>query len=184
MKTFISKVSFIAAIVAAGVSFAALPARADLSPEVRAKVDLYKAKLSEWAHNPVLVAAVREANARGAMPGMTNAKWYNLAETDPMVVDYQNSPAGRLLHDLDDGKAISKLYLRDANGNLVAGSSKPILYNNVNRAPFFEAFKGAPFAAHEVKPDTSTQIKGVQLSVPVMDKGKPIGVLQTSVVAD
>lgn len=184
MKTFISKVSLMAAIVAIGASFAVLPARADLSPDVRAKVERYKAKLSEWAHNNVLVAAVREANARGAMLGMTNSKWNDLAETDPTVVGYQNNPAGRLLRSLDDDKGISKLYLRDAKGNLVAGSNKPILYNNGNRAPFFEAFKGAPFYAAEVKPDTTTQIKGVQLSVPVMDKGKPIGVLQTSVVVD
>lgn len=178
----IRKFLHIVLVVTAGLM--TVPAHAELSSELQAKVDKYKARLTEWARNPVLLTAVREANEGGTLAGMTNAKWDSLADTDPMVTAFQTNPAGRVLTGLEEDKGISKLYLRDAKGNIVASSNKPILFNNSNRAPFAEAFKGKPFAAQEVKPDTTTQIKGVQLSVPVMDGGKPIGVLQTSVVAE
>ncbi len=181
---FVSKAKLLAVALSVTIAMVSFTAQADLPPDMRAKVERYKAKLVEWARDPVLVNAVREANNGNGLAGMTNAKWDALTETDPTVTAFQTNAAGRMLSQLDDDKGISKLYLRDAKGNIVAGSNKPILYNNSNRAPFSEAMKGSPFHANEVKPDTTTQIKGVQLSVPVLDRGKAIGVLQTSVVAD
>lgn len=177
------KFLYVALVVSSSIA-ASMPAQAELSGALQAKVEKYKTRLTEWVRNPVLMTAVREANQGGSLAGMTNAKWDGLADTDPLVTAFQTNPAGRVLIDLEEDKGISKLYLRDAKGNIVASSNKPILFNNSNRAPFAEAFKGKPYAANEVKPDTTTQIKGVQLSVPLMDGGKPIGVLQTSVVAE
>ena len=179
-----SRVALLSSYVALGLALMPVSAQAKLSPELTAKVERYKAKLTEWARNPVLVGAVREANKANGLMGMSNAKWEGLAETDAIVTSFQTNPAGRALSEMEADQGISKLYLRDAKGNLVAGSNKPLLYNNGTRKPFSEAFKGTPFVEKEVKPDTTTQIKGVQLSVPVLDGGNPIGVLQTSVVAE
>ena len=179
-----SRVALLSSYVALGLGLMPVSAQAELSPEMSAKVERYKAKLTEWARNPLLVGAVREANKGDGLAGMSNAKWEALAETDTMVTSFQTNAAGRALSEFEVDQGISKLYLRDAKGNLVAGSNKPLLYNNSTRKPFAEAFKGAPFVEKEVKPDTTTQIRGVQLSVPVLENGKPIGVLQTSVVAE
>ena len=46
------------------------------------------------------------------------------------------------------------------------------------------ALKGQAWADTEVKPDPTTQIKSVQVSAPVLDGGKAIGILHGSVTAD
>lgn len=158
-----------------------------LSPGLQAKIDTYKKKLTEWAANPIFIAAVKESNAKGGLvPGMNNAKWDDLTEKDPVVLGFQSNEAGKAVSQLDQDKGISKLYLRDEKGNLVAcSSSKPLLYNNGSKPWIAIPLKeGKPWSGSEVKPDPATQIKGVHLSVPVFDAGKTIGILHTSVVAE
>ena len=56
---------------------------ADLPAPVKAKMALYSAKLVEWAATPAIVSAVKDANAKGGpIPGMSNAKWDDLADDD------------------------------------------------------------------------------------------------------
>ncbi|MBI3776658.1 MAG: hypothetical protein HY273_14145 [Gammaproteobacteria bacterium] len=156
-------------------------------PELQAKIDTYKKKLTEWAANPIFITAVKDSNAKGGLvPGMNNAKWDDLAEKDPVVLGFQSNEAGKAVSQLDQDKGISKLYLRDEKGNLVACSnSKPLLYNNGSKPWVANPLKeGKPWSAAEVKPDPATQIKGVHLAVPVLDGGKTIGVLHTSVIAE
>ena len=161
-----------------------ISAFAQLSAELQAKVDTYKTKLVEWAANPVIVNAVKAANVKGGMyAGMTNSKWDELPEGDPMIADLQSSEAGKLVTSWESDTNISKLYVRDEKGNIVASSSRPLLYNNATKPPFAKAITGTPWSANEVKPDPASQVKGVHVSVPVMDGGKPIGVLQSNVVA-
>lgn len=157
---------------------------AQLAPELQAKVDGYKQKLVEWAAHPAIVAAVKESNAAGGLvPGMNNGKWDELAENDPVVKAFQTSEAGKHVTGWEGDAGITKLYLRDEKGNVVASSSKPLLYNNGSKPPFVNAMKGAPWNATEVKPDPASQVKGVHISVPVLDGGKVIGVLHSSVAA-
>lgn len=171
-------------ILAFALALAPVSAFAQLSPELQAKVDTYKTKLVEWAANPVLVNAVKDANTKGGMyAGMTNAKWDELADGDPMIAALQSSEAGKLVTTWEGDTNISKLYVRDEKGNIVASSNRPLLYNNATKPPFANAIKGTPWNANEVKPDPASQVKGVHVSVPVMDGGKPIGVLQSNVVA-
>jgi hypothetical protein len=156
-----------------------------ITPEVQAKVEHYKKKLTEWAANPAVVAAVKSANAKGGLvPGMTNSKWEDLKETDSMVTDIQNSDASKFLKTQEADKGINKLYARDEKGNLVAGSTKPALFNNAARPPFKMAMEGKAYADSEVKEDLTTKKKSVQVSVPIMSDGKAIGVLHTAVNAN
>lgn len=157
-------------------------ARAELPADMQAKVEQYKKKLVEWAASPAVVAAVKESNSKGGMvPGMNNAKWDELSESDPVVKGFQNNAVGKMLSKWEEDKGIDKLYVRDEKGNLVAGSNKPLLYNNGNRPPFKNGLAGV-WSDGVVKPDPTTQKKTVQVSVPVVDGGKHIGVLQTAVV--
>jgi hypothetical protein len=156
-----------------------------ISPEIQAKVEQYKKKLTEWAANPVLVEAVKSSNAKGGLvPGMKNLGWADLKDSDPVVKGFQGSEAGKYLKDMEADPGINKLYARDEKGNLVAGSSKPAIYNNANRGPFKGAIVGKAWADSEVKEDTTTLKKSVQVSVPIMSDGKTIGVLHTAVNAD
>lgn len=156
-----------------------------LPANVQTKVDTYKKILVEWAANPAIIQAAKAANLKGPAAGMGNAKWADLDEKDPVVLSYQNSEAGALVTKLDNDKGISKLYLRDDKGNIVASSNKPLLFNNGSKPWVASPLKdGKPFSTTEIKPDPATQVKGVHLGVPVMSDGKAIGVLHTSVIAE
>jgi hypothetical protein len=169
------------------VAFAlhAAPAWSALPADMQAKVDTYKKKLVDWAANPVIVKAVKEANTKGGMiPGMTNGKWDELADTDPVVTGILATAASKLIKQWEADKGINKLFVRDDKGNMVAGSSKSLIYNAAARPPVKEAMKGKPWNAGEIKPDPTTQIKSIHVSAPIMDGGNVIGVIHTAVTAE
>jgi len=155
---------------------------AELPAPLQAKVDKYKQKLVEWAANPVIVSAVKEANGKGGLSGMSNSKWLEVADKDPVVMGFVTSKAGALVSKWDDeNKEVDKLVVRDEKGNLVAASTKPLLYNNAVRPVFMNAIKGQAWSDTKVLPDPTTQIKSVQASAPVMDGGKVIGVIHVGI---
>lgn len=174
----------IAGFLGAGL-LAPLSAFAELPANVKAKVETYKKKLVEWGANPTIVKAVKEANAKGGeLPGMTNSKWDELDNNSPQVVGLLSSPASKLVAQWEKDKNISKVYVRDDKGNLVAASNKALLFNNASRPPFKAAIKGEVFGASEIKPDPTTQVKSVQISAPVLDGGKPIGIIHSAVTVE
>jgi hypothetical protein len=185
LKTTLRRMSRVAIAAVALVAVTPIGALAeDLPADLQAKIEAYKTKLAQWASSPVVVAAVKASNQNGGLaPGMGNAKWDELSDSDPLVQGTKTSDAGKLLSDWAKDSGISKLYLRDKDGNIVAGDSKPFFYNNGKKPVFANAIKGQPWSGGEVKPDPTTQVKGVHLSVPVLDGSTPIGVLHTSVVA-
>ena len=156
----------------------------DLPPAVKATVDKVKARMVELASDPMVVAAVREANAKTSN-GMNNGKWIQLTDSDPLIHSILSSPVSQKIRDWESqDKTINKLLLRDANGNLVGASVRPLIYNNSKRPVFANAIKGEAWAANEIKPDTTTQVPSVHVSAPVMDGGRPIGVLHTGANAN
>lgn len=177
------KLSKLASTLVMGFALSAGLAHADLPAEVQAKVDTYKKQMVSWAASPQVLAAAREAQGK-ALAGMTNAKWDDLEEGSPEVKQTVSSPVSKLLKDWEKDKNINKLFLRDDKGNVIAGTGKTMLYNASSRPIIAGAMKGAVAQSNEVKPDPSTQVKSVQLAVPVLDGGKTIGVLSTAVTAE
>ncbi|RZI44510.1 hypothetical protein EGT07_03615 [Herbaspirillum sp. HC18] len=170
-------------MLALGLAFTSYSAAADSLPApLQAKVDKYKQKLVEWASNPVIIGAVKEANTKGTLAGMTNSKWLEIDDKDPVVQAFLTSKAGVLVRKWEEDKDINKLVIRDEKGNLVAASTKPLLYNNAVRPVYTNAIKGQqPWAAGAVAPDPTTQVKSVQASAPVMDGAKVIGVIHVGI---
>ncbi len=175
-----------AAGLAGGLIFVSVAASAadPMPAPMQAKVEAYKKKLVEWAANPVVVAAVKEANAKGGAVGMTNGKWNDLDEKDPAVTAFETNKAGVLVGKWEADKGLNKLIIRDDKGNLVAANGKPLVFNNVGRPTFANPFKGQVWAAAEIKPDPTTGIKSVQAGAPVMDGGKVIGVIHAGITAE
>lgn len=159
-------------------------AKADLPPDVHAKVEKYKKQIAEWAANPVIVNAVKEANAKGPISGMTNAKWDELGDSDPIVLGIQSNAAGKLTKTFEDEKNVNKVTVWDEKGNMIASSTKTLIYNAASRPAFTGAMKGKAWSAPEIKPDPTTQKKSVNISAPVMDGGKVIGVMNAAVNAE
>lgn len=154
----------------------------ELSPEVKAKVEKYQQKLTKWSQDPELINALKQTNSAGT-PKIDNAKWKALGEKDPAVLAYQKNKAGKILTGLENDKSLGKLFLRDKNGNLVAGSKKPAIFNVSDRPAYVNAMRGKTWSSNKIQSDPTTNLKSVQVSAPVMSEGKVIGVLHTSVIA-
>lgn len=154
----------------------------EISPVLQVKLEMYKIKLVEWAKDPDIIKAVLKANNETAK--MNNTKWKSLAESDGEVKPFLASTAGKKLFDWEKDKSLGKLFLRDKNGNLVAGSKKPAIFNIAERPAFVKAFRGKIWNSKKVKADPTTKLSSIQLSIPVKNQGKEIGVLHTSVIAN
>lgn len=171
-------------VAASALAFSALlaPAHAELPADVAAKVEKAKKRLMDLAADPAVLAAVREANGRE--PALNNGKWIDLQDNDPAVKAIITNKVSLQIakwEQADD--TVNKILLRDQKGNLIGASTRPLIFNNANRPVFANAIKGQAWNAAEVKPDTTTQVPSVHLSAPVMDGGKPIGVMHAAVTA-
>lgn len=161
-----------------------LPVQAgELPADLAAKAAAATRQLLQWAADPVVLTAVREANSHDAS-GMNNGKWTDVPATDPVAKSITHSKVGLLITKWESADStLNKLVLRDQKGNAVGASMKPLLFNSANRPQFVHAIKGQPWIATEVKPDPLTQVPSVQVGVPVLDGGTPIGVLHAGVSA-
>ena len=157
-----------------------------ITPEMQKKIDAYKAKAAVMAADPALVKTVKEANAKGSIAGMDNAKWELLTDSSPVAAEMVSNAAGKLLTKWmnEDAKSLNKLVLTGKQGNRFAFTSKPASYLSTEKAHFSESFAGKTWQMKETQPDPSTKIETVQITVPVKDGSDTIGVLLLSLTAD
>jgi len=150
------------------------------------RVSRYKKNLAKLAENPAIIAAVKESNKKGYSGNMNNSQWTALAEDDPQVLKLNKNETGELLAKFEQSRAFEKLNVRDAKGYLVVFSSsntKPLVYNAAERPGFVNGLRGV-WSASEIKPDPTTKKMAVQIAAPIMDDGKAIGVIHSSVTAE
>jgi hypothetical protein len=150
---------------------------------VQKLVDEHRAKLLQWAANPLVVSAVKASNSSGGLAGMSPAKWAELSDNDAAVKGVLTSPAGKYVDSLDS-KIVNKVVVRDKAGNLVAANTKVALYNVSHRPVFKGAITGTPWQQDSVQKDVTTQVRSVQIAVPVKDGADVIGVMHASISAD
>lgn len=158
----------------------------DVTPKMQPKIDAYKKQAMTWAADPVIVKAVKESNAKGPIPMMGNAKWRELKEDDPIVKALIDNPAGQLMTKWlnADAKGINKIVLSGDKSHRVAFTSMPAVYLGKGKPNFDTSFNdGKAWQQGESKPDPSTNIESVQISAPVMEGGKVIGVLLVALTA-
>lgn len=158
----------------------------DVTPKMQPKIDAYKKQAVAWAADAQIVAAVKESNAKGPIPQMGNAKWRDLKESDPVVAGLVSSPTGQLLTKWmnADAKGINKIVLSGDKSHRVAFTSMPAIYLGKGRPNFDTSMEdGKVWQQPDSKPDPSTNIDTVQISAPVKDGNKVIGVLLVSLTA-
>ena len=158
----------------------------DVTPKMQPNIDQYKKQAALWAADPLIVQAVKEANAKGPIPGLGNAKWREMKESDPVVQGFITNPAGHLLTKWmnAEAKGVNKIVLSGAKGHRVAFTSMPAIYIGKGKPNFDESMGGNVWQQTESKPDPSTNIDTVQISAPVKDDDKVIGVLLVSLTAE
>lgn len=159
----------------------------DITPKTQTKIDVHKKQAAAWAADSAIVDAVKDANAKGPIEGMGNAKWRELKETDTLVQGFVTNPTGQLLTKWmnADAKGINKVVLSGDKSQRVAFTSMPAIYIGKGKPNFDTSMNdGKVWQQDESKPDPSTNIDTVQISAPVKDGGKVIGVLLVSLTAD
>jgi hypothetical protein len=177
------ELSLVVALMLTMFTMFAFGADFQMTPAVQGELDKQKVIVAAWAAEPAVVAAVKEQNTKGPLDGMDNAKWKTTRRSDPAVKAFQSNAAGQLLKTRVEasGGAVAEAFLNAAKGEKVAFVEKTTSYIHVGQAKF-----DAPFSsgrAWQGKPefDESTQAYAIQISVPVLDGGKPVGVLVVGV---
>ena len=151
---------------------------ADIAPSMQAALDAQKKIIAAWAADPVLVAAVKTQNAKGPIAGMDNAAWKKLPPGDPIVHALQTNAAGVWLAEKikSGGGLFTEAFLNGAKGEKAAFAQKTTSYLHAGTPKFDVPMSGKPWQGVP-EFDESSQTQAVQISTPVLDNGRPIGVL-------
>ena len=146
-------------------------------PAVQAKIDARIAEIKTWAADPVIVAAVKAHAA--AVPAdqaaLTQDKWKSLTVLDPLVRSFTKNEAGAFLKS-KKAEWVTEAFLSDANGLKVAFLAKTTNWNHSGKPKHDEPMAGKTWQG-SVEVDESSGLQQLQVSVPVLDGGKPVGSL-------
>lgn len=155
--------------------FGALSNLLALEPAVQAKVDEQVALARELAALPAIVQAVKAQNQ--ALPAdlaaMSQDKWKVAGVLDPVVRGLTKNPAAEAIK-AKKSPLVSEAFVNDAAGNKVAMLSKTTSWRHSGSAKHDKPMAGALWIG-AVEVDSSTGLQQVQIAVPVLDEGKPIG---------
>jgi len=148
-----------------------------LDAAVQPKVDAQIKLVQAWAADPVIVAAVKTGNAgqTGDLATMTQDKWKSLSILDPAVRGFTKNAAAEFIKG-KKSDVVSESFLSAADGTKVAFLTKPTNWCHKGKPKHEEPMAGKTWQG-PVEVDDSTGLQQVQVSVPVIDGGKPIGSL-------
>lgn len=157
--------------------FSGVLASADVAPALQAKLDEQIKVISTWAADPVIVEAVRAQNAHTPpeFAAMTQDKWRALTVLDPFVRAFTKNAVGQALKDKKT-ELISEAFVSDAAGYKVGFIAKTSNWCHKGKPKHDTPMTGKSWKG-PVEVDESSGMQQVQISVPVLDDGKPIGSL-------
>lgn len=147
----------------------------NLNPELKAKVDSKAQELKSWITDSMIITAVRAYNAAPpeASRQMTNAKWRSLSILDPFVRSFTRNELGEHLKAIKDPVMV-EAFVSGADGGKVAFLSKPTSWTHKGKSKHDVPMTGKSWIG-PVEVDESTGQQQVQIGMPVLDAGKPIG---------
>ena len=176
MRTIFKKICRLTAaiILTAGLT---APAAEALDAAAQARVDAKLKEVLVWASDPVIVNAVKAHNA--SVPpdqaALTQDAWKKFSVMDPVVRNFTKNEAATFLKN-KKGEVVSEAFVSGADGLKVAFLSKPSNWSHKGKPKHDEPMAGKIWQG-AVELDESTGLQQVQVSVPVLDDGKPIGSL-------
>ena len=176
MKTFANKILG-GWLVATALACAPLAGAADLDAAQQGKVDAKVKEIQLWAATPAIVDAVKAYNS-GKSPeaaAMDQTKWAGLSVIDPFVRNLTKNPAAELLK-TKKGEVVSEAFVSGADGGKVAFLGKPTNWSHKGKPKHEQPMSGKNWQG-PVEIDESSGLQQVQVAVPVVDGGKPIGSL-------
>jgi hypothetical protein len=152
-----------------------LAGAAAASPELAAKIEAKLGSVRWMSTDPKVVAAVRAYNEAppAETAGMTQERWKSLQVLDPLVRNLSKNPLAEYLKSRRDA-AISELFVSGADGTKVALFSKTTSWSHKGKEKHEVPMKGKTWIG-PTEVDESSGREQVQVALPVLDGGKPIG---------
>ena len=165
----------IAAFISATVCIGGVAFGEGLSPEVKTKLDARTKALQAWSTDSTIVAAVKAYNASPSAEAkaMTNERWKSLSVLDPFVRSFSKNALAVYLKSKQD-EVISECFVSGADGTKVAFLSKTTNWSHADKDKHKVPMAGKVWTG-PVEVDESTGLQQVQIGLPVLDGGKPIG---------
>ena len=165
-----------------------------LAPAIGAQQDISESELREllrvkirtvqhMALNPLLIRAVRQQNASGLTPeeiARRDKSWRATKELTPFKLSLQTSAPGRFLRaQIQRSTSFNEAFLTDNQGANVAAFPATSDYWQGDEDKWSDSFNGADGQIYlgALELDESTNTVAAQVSAPVLDRGKTIGVL-------
>lgn len=154
-----------------------------ISPRMHSIIETHTLRIKSWAASPLLIEAVREQNEK-RMPleeiQRIDSDWI-AGRADDLATALVHNGVGRYLRGrIDKNKQLyTEAFLCDNQGAVVGEFPKTSDYWQGDEDKFIMCYnngKGRDYAG-PLEFDESTGIYSVQVSVPVLDEGKTIGVL-------
>jgi hypothetical protein len=160
----------------AGLTVSAFGAEA-LDVALQAKIDARLKDVQVWAADPVIVNAVKAQNASlpPELAAMTQEKWKDLSKLDPFVRAFDKNEAAAFLKSKKT-EVVIRSFLSDAAGLKVAFTAKTLSWSHQGDPKHELPMTGKTWQG-ALEQDQASGLEQVQVSVPVLDGGKPIGSL-------
>jgi len=148
---------------------------AQVPPELKSKLDAQIKLLQAISADPQVVAAVKAHNAAPSADAatMTNEKWAGLSLLDPFVRTVAKTPLSAFLKTKTDD-VVSEVFVSGADGSKAGFAAKTTYWNHKGMPKHDLPMSGHVFIGAP-KLDDSTGVVQIQVGLPVMDGGKPIG---------
>lgn len=146
-------------------------------PAQQAKIDAQIKVIAGWAADPAVVDAVRAHNAPlpPELAGLNQEKWKALTVLDPIVRGFTKNATGQFLKSKKDD-LVTEAFVSDAAGYKVAFLAKTSNWCHKGKEKHDVPMSGKTWQG-AVEVDESSGQQQVQVAVPVLDGGKPIGSL-------
>ena len=147
-------------------------------PEIKVKLDAKIKQLAAFSTDSEIVKEVKAHNAAPASAeaaAMTNDQWHSLTVLDPFVRASAKTPLSEYLKakkNADD--MIAKVFVSGADGSKVGFDAKTEHWTHKGMPKHEVPMTGQTWIG-SVKVDDSTGQQLIQVGVPVLDSGKPIG---------
>lgn len=149
----------------------------NLSPALAAKLEAQFKIVEGWAAEPSVVAAVKAQNAAIApeYAALDQEKWRSLPVLDPLVRALTRNDTATFLKSIR-GDLVSEAFVSDEKGRKVAFIAKTTNWSHLGKPKHDVPMQGKNWTG-PIEVDESSGEKQIQIAVPVLDGGKPIGSL-------
>ena len=153
-------------------------------------IDLANSTLAKYGTDPVIIKAVKAANAKGmtlAQIQEMDKKWMAHAGIADYMKALIDSECGKYLSTIQKSQPYySEIFVMDNQGGNVAMTDKTSDYWQGDEAKFKKSFNGGAGAVFvdDVSFDKSSQTYSVQVSVPVKEGNTAIGAITFGIDMD